>query len=231
MAWCPVCKCEYKDGIKKCADCNVDLVDSLEALEEESIEKMDFSEMANVFETLDEEELEESEDEENLVIRTKKAGVYQDSAQLSSENKSSAYVLLGVGIVGIIVLILIMLDIIPIYFSLTSKIITSSVMGTLFIVFIVMGILSLKNAKKFEELAVTEGDLSKEIISYCLTNFFAETIDKSLFDEEWENSPEEVKYFKRIEYIRSLIMKQFMNLDDEYVDHMCDEVYTKLYEE
>ena len=30
MAWCPVCKCEYKKGITKCAECKVDLVDSLE---------------------------------------------------------------------------------------------------------------------------------------------------------------------------------------------------------
>ena len=30
MAWCPICKCEYKEGITKCADCNVELVDVLE---------------------------------------------------------------------------------------------------------------------------------------------------------------------------------------------------------
>ena len=30
MAWCPVCKCEYKQGISKCADCKVELVDVLE---------------------------------------------------------------------------------------------------------------------------------------------------------------------------------------------------------
>ena len=30
MAWCPVCKCEYKEGIEKCADCKVNLVETLE---------------------------------------------------------------------------------------------------------------------------------------------------------------------------------------------------------
>lgn len=30
MPWCPNCKCEYRKGITLCADCNVELVDSLE---------------------------------------------------------------------------------------------------------------------------------------------------------------------------------------------------------
>lgn len=30
MPWCPVCKNEYKEGISRCADCNVDLVEELE---------------------------------------------------------------------------------------------------------------------------------------------------------------------------------------------------------
>lgn len=29
MPWCPVCKNEYKEGILRCADCNVDLVEEL----------------------------------------------------------------------------------------------------------------------------------------------------------------------------------------------------------
>ena len=33
MAWCPKCKCEYVDGIKVCADCGCDLVESLEEAE------------------------------------------------------------------------------------------------------------------------------------------------------------------------------------------------------
>lgn len=27
MAWCPKCGCEYQDGIKKCADCGLRLID------------------------------------------------------------------------------------------------------------------------------------------------------------------------------------------------------------
>ena len=30
MPWCPVCKNEYREGIERCAECKVTLVDSLE---------------------------------------------------------------------------------------------------------------------------------------------------------------------------------------------------------
>ncbi len=37
MAWCPKCKNEYREGIKVCADCGCDLVDSLEGSATEPI--------------------------------------------------------------------------------------------------------------------------------------------------------------------------------------------------
>lgn len=37
MAWCPVCKNEYRPGIKVCADCGAELVDTLETNELETL--------------------------------------------------------------------------------------------------------------------------------------------------------------------------------------------------
>ena len=237
MAWCPVCKCEYKKGILKCAECKVDLVDSLEEKKEEnSIPK----------ETMDEEivleiakELNENKeihftdrDAEIPAVRVvKQMGVYRNSKELSNENKSSAYILLPVGVLGIIALVLIWLDVIPLYSGITSKIITTVVMGTLFIVFIVMGILSLKNAKKLDEKANEEGDLTKEILNYFSENYSADSLDEKIGDCQWSDLPEEEKYFKRIECIKVLLTKQFMNLEENYVDFMSDEIYAKFYEE
>lgn len=33
MPWCPKCKNEYREGIKVCADCGIELVESLERTE------------------------------------------------------------------------------------------------------------------------------------------------------------------------------------------------------
>lgn len=225
MSWCPVCKCEYRSGIKKCVDCKVDLVDSLDEVQEEVVQEMHLNVMTGWLEEDD------SEEETKEDTSSKKIGMYKDNIELSNDNKSSAYVLLGVGIVGVIFLILVVTDVIPIYHTMTSKVMTSSLMGSLFAVFIVMGVISLKNAKKFSELAIKESDLSKEIIQYCHQKLSAKVVDEALMDEEFMNSVEEEKYFKRMDYIGKIIKKQFMNLDEEYVEYLCDRVYSELYEE
>lgn len=245
MPWCPVCKCEYKKGIEKCADCKVDLVESLEAENpEEKEEAIEFANAMVFTEALEEASIEAGDKEEDGDTEAekeadaelvkfnipKKVNVYQDSREKSSENRNSAYILLGVGIIGSVILILICLDIIPVYTSLTSKIITAGVMGSLFVLFIVMGIVSLKNAKKFDKQAALEGDLTKGILDYCEEKCSKDAIDEALNDEEWEELSEELKYFKRIEYIKAVITRQFMNLEEEYLDHICDRVYEMFYE-
>ncbi len=239
MAWCPMCKCEYKKGITVCTECKVELVDSLDANSDEVIfaeNSMDAEETecfgAEVLnENLNIHFIDREKPIAAVRIAKKRDTVYRNSQELSNENKSSAYILLPVGILGIVAIVLIWLDVIPLYSSLTSKVITSSVMGTLFVVFIVMGILSLKNAKKFDELATKESGLSIEIMNYFSENFNRDVLEEKNIDSQWEMLSEEEKYFKRIECIKECITKQFMNLEESYVDYMCDEIYTKLYEE
>ncbi len=242
MAWCPVCKCEYKKGITKCAECKVDLVDSLE---KKGYEPIFEQEDKDTYDSLGFKEVTENKNvhfidrEANiagvkmaLATKAKKdTSVYRSSKELAAENKSSAYILLPVGILGIVAIILIWFDVIPLYSGITSKIITSTVMGALFLVFIVMGIMSLKNAKKLDEEATKEGDLSKEIMKYFSENLSAKIVDEKIMDSQWNEIQEEEKYFKRLECIKECITSQFMNLEENYVDFMCDEIYTKFYEE
>ena len=243
MAWCPVCKCEYKEGIEKCADCKVNLVETLEnvAVSDEDKQQMLTEEeaMAVAKEILGKDVTEDKnihfidrEAEITAVRVAKKAGIYRKSSELSSENKASAYILLSISILGIIVLVLVCMDISPIYHGTVSKITSSIVLGTLFVVFIVMGIFSLKSAKILSKKAAEEGDLSKEIKNYIKDNFSAESIDDVLSKEEdWDECSEEINYFKRVEYIKSRINNQFMNLEEDYVDFICDEIYTEFFEE
>ena len=239
MAWCPICKCEYKEGITRCADCKVDLVDSLEKQADEIAEEFYAAEkeLEEVKAIVDEDVLKDQNlsfldtGREIAAVKViKKAGTYRNSAELSTENKYSAYILLTVGILGIIVLALICLDVIPIYTGVTSKIITSSVMGTLFIVFIAMGIVSLKSAKTLDKKASEESDITKKILEFSDGHITADKIDEELSDEEWADTPDELKYFKRINFIKEVIGKQFMNLDEDYVDFICDEIYEKLFD-
>lgn len=235
MAFCPVCKCEYKEGIVKCADCDTLLVDSLEEkitlfAEEPVDEEIKKIVPKDVLENKNINFLDRDSDVAAVQV-IKKAGVYRDSKELFLENKSSAYMLLTVGIIGIIVLALICTDVIKIYFSLTSKIISGVVMGSLFVTFIVMGIATLKNAKKYGEKAKEEGDLTTKILDYCADNLTPMTIDRACKDEEWDALPEEMKYFKRIDFIKDFITGHFMNLEEDYVSFLVDEMYTTFYDD
>ncbi|MDE5866499.1 MAG: hypothetical protein K2H31_07865 [Lachnospiraceae bacterium] len=74
MPWCPKCKNEYVEGIKVCADCGTELVDSLEITETEDI-------------------IADENPEDAEVQKAAWSRAYQNSAQKAEDNKSSGYTL------------------------------------------------------------------------------------------------------------------------------------------
>ena len=103
----------------------------------------------------------------------------------------------------------------------------SGVMGALFLLFIIMGCVSLRSARIFEKKAGSENNLTNEIKKWCMTNLSAEDIDQALhFDQE----EEEAKYFARTEKVKELISGKFMNLDQDYLERLADEIYASIFE-
>lgn len=218
MAWCPVCKCEYVEGITKCADCGCDLVDELPKEQEiENSEELSADETAEAFAF-------EEEEEEKPVRHS----VYVNNEEKAEENKTSAYTLLLVGGAGLVLVILFFLDIIHLSMEAFNRYLISGVMGVMFLLFVVMGIVSLRNFKVFKKRAVKENSLTQEIRKWCLQNLQKEQIDEQLNIHEME---EELKYFQRFEYVKSMVQKQFVNLDEAYLDRLVEEMYAELFEE
>lgn len=212
MAWCPICKCEYVEGITVCADCGCELVDALK----EDKPKAELEEKL-VVEQQDEEEIESSY-----------RPIYVNNEEKAEENRTSAYTLLLVGGVGLALIILLFFDVINIGVSITSKYMITGVMGVLFILFIIMGIISMKNSKILKKKAYKENNLTIEIKKWCRENFKKEEIDNLL---EISLQVEEIKYFQRFDYMKNAIKKQFMNLDEGYLDRLIEEVYPEIFEE
>ena len=152
---------------------------------------------------------------------------YVNNEEKAEENKSSGYTLLIVGTMGLIFVILFFFDLLPIQLA-VNKYMVSGVMGAMFVLFIVMGIVSMKNFKTFSQNAKKENNLTREIKKWCTESMTKEQIDASLSLEE---EAEEIKYFKRTDKMKAMIQNQFMNLDESYLDRLIDEVYPEIFED
>ena len=115
MPWCPVCKNEYREGIERCAECKVELVDHLED-EKQTAERKEQEKLAVMQAMLAaERDRAKQDDEEAIPEKTPVYHTYQNSAAKAEDNRSSAYTLLFVGIVGFIIVLLIFVGVIPLY--------------------------------------------------------------------------------------------------------------------
>ncbi len=257
MSWCPVCKNEYREGIRVCADCGADLVDELPK-EEDSVRVGLFTEkelmrrpevmmelakeMADQADAVTEGEEGEPLSEEELIAAAEEAGmefeepdpeeaeavlghaVYLDSASQAEENRSSGWVLLFVGVLGIVAVILGLCGILPI--SIGNPYLFYGVMSAVFLLFVVMGVVSMRNAKVFEHRAKSEQSLEKSVMDWVTENLSAEEIDSNIPSDTEDGN----LYFQRVSLLTSRINHQFMNLDPGFVEHLIDEkVYDMIF--
>lgn len=240
MPWCPKCKNEYYEGIKVCADCGCELVDSLEEwekAEQEAKEEAMREQVAALKEMLqDETGHEESADEEKALLeRAEKAaeevsrGVYQNYEEKAADNKSSAYTLLAVGLAGLVVIVLCFCDVIMLPLSESSRFMILGVLGAMFLFFVVMGVVSMKNAEKYAKKAESEKELTKELEKWFVEYVTVEKVDEGLFSEDEADFSEEQKYFKRFDRMKELLSERFLNLNEGYVDRFLDKHYQDIF--
>lgn len=244
MPWCPVCKDEYKEGITVCADCGAKLVDDLSLVEEEresveeSLEEFDEETVMKVASVIaakvesgnldkEAEEFLLELDEEEVSKISGSPTVYVNNEEKAAENRASAITLIAVGIIGMVGVILFMAGVFPITVSEFSKYIIGGVMGALFILFLIMGCVSLRNFKLFSSKAHKENNLTERIKTWCLENIVGDEVDDKL---GIKGMAPELSYFKRNAYMKKAINSQFINLDDGYLERLIDEIYPEIFE-
>lgn len=164
----------------------------------------------------------EDEDMKNVAGSS---GIYQSSASKAEDNRSSAYTLLIVGTLGIVAIVLLALGVIPL--NVGNPYMFYGILSALFILFLVMGGVSMRNAKFFAKKAESENSLRDTMEKWCRENLKSEEIDRELY---MQDAAEEVLYFKRYDKIKEKLNRQFMNLDQDFLDRFIDEtVYDMVY--
>lgn len=139
---------------------------------------------------------------------------------------SSASTMLLVGIIGIIFMILVLADIIPLPLNSSTAWLFDSVMGGIFIIFIISGIISFMHAKQVKIDADEEDKLIGELLSWADTNIKKEMLDDGLDLTQ----PEELLYFNRADKIKDKLMHQFENVDEALICEYTEQIYQNIYE-
>ena len=173
-----------------------------------------------------ESETDEQEEEYAQVLQAAKP--YVNSALQAEENRSSAWTLLVIGGMGILGIILCITGIIPLRIG--NPYMFYGVMSAVFLLFVVMGAVSMKNAKIFAKKAESENSLRDSLLKWSSENLTIEKIDAQI--ENTEELSEEILYFKRYEIIKKMMNHQFMNLDQGFLEKLIDdEVYDLVFDE
>lgn len=139
---------------------------------------------------------------------------------------SSAFTMLFVGIAGILFMALVLLEIIPLPLNPETSWLFYSVMGGIFIIFIVSGVISFMHAKQVKIDADVEDNLIEEILSWADENLSQPILDKGLDTSQ----PNELLFFSRADKIQDALMHRFENTDEALIYELTEQIYQRLYE-
>jgi hypothetical protein len=155
---------------------------------------------------------------------------YRSNEDMAEDNHSSAVVLISVGTLGLIADIYMLIKN-PLAMPMFNKYMTTGIMGSLFVLFIVMGALAMRNYKRFNEAAVKESTLADKIHEWCVDNLTADTICDAIEAEDPDDdmSGDGVIFYKRTAYMKERITSKFLNLDEDMLDRFIEKYYSEIF--
>lgn len=147
--------------------------------------------------------------------------VYQNSKDKAEDHKSSAVSFFVIGAIGLVLVILSWFELIPISIGGSGNWFSHGILFVFFVLFLVIGAVSAKNVKKYEQLATKE-----EQQQHTLQKYLQETCSKDVLEQITADSEEEA-YFKRMNYMREQVAETFPELaeNEAFVEALLDEHY------
>lgn len=154
------------------------------------------------------------------------AALYEDKNNKAEDAKSSAIALILVGGLGLVFIVLLVLDYLPIHLFGLGKHLVSAIMAAMFLVFIAMGFSSIKTYKKYLGIAEEEQKNIEQIMDLLAQHMSREVIDAKLAGE-----PEEMPqiYYSRLALIKEFLEVHYGGLEPALLEKLADDWYEELY--
>lgn len=226
MPWCPKCKTEYIEGIEICADCHTPLVSSLDNesdLTPQTENLNDFEKFSEHFSDMDTNPVTEDD------LRTqfsKPAATYIKPEEQYKDTRSSGYMLTFVGAAGIIAVILIAADIIPLSLDPVMQYVFYAVLGVFFLVFLCMGINALKKSGEYKKRISEDAELENTLLEWLSLKEHKEQLDQC---HDRETSSEEA-YFACQDLMKQMLTQKKPDIKEDYMNYIIEKAYSQLYE-
>jgi len=163
----------------------------------------------------------EDSDEDKAALRRllSGSGNYTFKSEKYKDYTGSFWIFLLLGIGGLIFVVLNVADVLHVL----SGFFPNFVMGILFIFFIYEGISAGLKARKLKAEAAEEDQLTEKINDWLKKNVTKEFLDSVVSDE----TSEELDYIKKVDTIRDMLLKEFGEINTDYLDRLIDEYYSK----
>lgn len=218
MPYCPKCDMEFIDGITVCSNCGGSLAE--------------FSKSSAVADTVDEDGADEdsstddSTDEGGAADETVR--IYINKEQKHEDLKSSASAFYIVGIIVTAVSILCWIGKIDLPMHGIYKMIFLLATTIIGIFSLVVAVKSTAAAWKLAPQIEDENQATQNLIQWFTDTYSGDDIDQAI-DGAAVIAPEELS-LKRFSLIQDYLITNHDLPDPSYVDALCEEIYSKLYE-
>lgn len=151
--------------------------------------------------------------------------LYVDQKEKYADTKSTAWSFSIVGGVGLILLILVYFDVIPLHLDKDNIIMMFLIMAVLFIFFIFVGIKSFLSLGQIAKSANQQENHQKESKEWFLNNYKSELLNLTS-----NGDSEEELFLERNEYIVKKLSENFIDLSEEDCEYIAELIYNEIFD-
>lgn len=159
------------------------------------------------------------------------SGVYISSKDKYEDLSSSGSSLLIIGLALAVILAIDLSRIVKLPMGNSSRVLTDSVLGIIAFACFMGSHSTFKKANQVKAMIAAEQRQRRQIVNWCATTYSAAQIDK-MIDAAESSLPDsmEILCLKRMDMIKSYLIREYHIDDEPYLEDLCEEIFQKIFE-